>query len=32
MRYRLKMLCFFVHETLERDIKKANDERKNNVN
>ena len=28
MGHRLKALCFFVHEGLERDIKKENDERK----
>ena len=26
MRYRLQMLCFFVHKSLKRDIKKENDE------
>ena len=28
MQYRLKTLCFFVHEILKRDNKKENDERK----
>ena len=28
MQYRLKTLCFFVHESLKRDIKKENGERK----
>ena len=29
MRCRLKKLCFFMHESLESDIKNKNDERKN---
>ena len=28
MRYRLKASCFFVHESLKRDIQKENDKRK----
>ena len=28
MRYRLKTLCFFVNESLKRDIKKENNEKK----